>query len=129
MNEKGTSAIEFVLILPILLPILFGIIEYGWVMKTQIELNNAASEGARAVVKEEDAENPSYVAMAAMHEVLGPGMQIFFNIRTHTTVTTDADPSRVEVAITGWPYEPLTGFLPSALLPSTLSAKAVMAFP
>ena len=129
MNEKGTSAIELVLVLPILLPILFGIIEYGWVMKTQTELNNAVSEGARAVVKEEDAENPSYVAIAAMYEVLGPGSYIYYKLRVHTTVTTYADPSRVEVAITGWPYEPLTGFLPSALLPSTLSAKAVMAFP
>ena len=129
MNEKGIASIELVLVLPILLPILFGIIEYGWVMKTQIELNNAVSEGARAMIKEEDAENPSYVAMAAMFEVLGPSNYIFYKIRTHTTVTTYTDPSRAEVAISGWDYDPLTGFLPSALLPSALSAKAVMAFP
>ena len=129
MNEKGTSAIELVLVLPILLSILFGIIEYGWVMKTQTELNNAVSEGARAVVKEEDAENPSYVAMAAMYEVLGPSFGVLAKIRTHTKVTPYADPSRVKVAITNWPYKPLTGFLPSAVLPSALSAKAVMAFP
>ena len=123
------ASIELVLVLPILLLILFGIIEYGWVMKTQTELNNAVSEGARAVVKEEDAENPSYVAMAAMYEVLGPGNFIFYMLREHTTVTTYTVPSRAEVAISGWPYVPLTGFLPSALLPSALSAKAVMAFP
>jgi hypothetical protein len=33
------------------------------------------------------------------------------------------------VAVTGWDYDSLTGFFPSAMLPSTLSAKAVMAFP
>ena len=125
MNEKGIASIELVLVLPILLLILFGIVEYGWVMKTQVNLNNAASEGARAVIKEQDADDLEQVAEAAITEVIGNSAKVI----VCTTVTTDTAPSRVKVAISGWPYVPLTGFLPPALLPSALSAKAVMAFP
>ena len=125
MNEKGTSAIEFVLILPILLPILFGIIEYGWVMKTQLNLNNAASEGARAVIKEVDAEDPEQVAEAAITEVIGEPAKV----NACTTVIIDVNPSRAVITISGWTYDPLTGFLPSGMLPSVLSATAVMVFP
>ncbi len=125
MNKNGATAIEFVLVLPILLSMLFGIIEYGWVMKTQINLNNAASEGVRAVVKEEDAEDLEQVAKAAITEVIGN----LTKVNTCTTVVTYTDPSRAAVAISGWTYDSLTGFLPSAVLPSVLSAKAVMVFP
>ena len=125
MNEKGIASIELVLVLPILLSILFGIIEYGWVMKTQIELNNAASEGVRAVVKEEDASDLEEIAETAVTEVIGNSAKVI----ACTKVTTNVNPSRAEVAISGWTYVPLTGFLPSVVLPSTLTAKAVMAFP
>lgn len=125
MNEKGTSAIEFVLILPILLPILFGIIEYGWVMNTQLNLNNAVSEGVRAVIKEKDAEDLEQVAEAAITEVIGNPAKV----NACTSVLIHDIPSRAEVDISGWAYEPLTGFFPSGALPSVLSATAVMVFP
>jgi len=44
---KGTSAVEFALILPVLILILFGIIEFGVIMYDQQVITNAAREGAR----------------------------------------------------------------------------------
>jgi Flp pilus assembly protein TadG len=49
-NHKGTSLIEFVLILPVLIVILFGIIEFAIVLFDKAMINNASREGARAGV-------------------------------------------------------------------------------
>lgn len=46
-HEKGAAAVEFALILPLLLFILFGTIEFGLVMFNKQVLTNASREGAR----------------------------------------------------------------------------------
>ena len=48
LNERGASAVEFALLLPVLMLILFGIIEFGMVMYSREVLTNASREGARA---------------------------------------------------------------------------------
>ncbi|HEY5183375.1 MAG TPA: TadE/TadG family type IV pilus assembly protein [Actinomycetes bacterium] len=50
LGADGAAAVEFVLILPILLLLLFGIISFGWVFSAQLTVNNAVREGARAAV-------------------------------------------------------------------------------
>ena len=47
-NERGAVAAEFALLLPVLLTILFGIIEFGMIMYGREVVTNAAREGARA---------------------------------------------------------------------------------
>ncbi|MDV3429335.1 MAG: pilus assembly protein [Bacillota bacterium] len=49
-NTKGQSLVEFALILPVLILIILGIIEFGWLLNGQITLTNAAREGARTSV-------------------------------------------------------------------------------
>lgn len=46
-SEKGASAVEFAIILPILVTIVFAIIEFGIVYNNWIALTHAAREGAR----------------------------------------------------------------------------------
>lgn len=46
-NERGASAVEFALLLPLLMMILFGIIEFGMALYRQAILTNASREGAR----------------------------------------------------------------------------------
>jgi len=46
-NEKGASAVEFALILPILVILVFGIIEFGIAYNNYISITHAAREGAR----------------------------------------------------------------------------------
>lgn len=48
LNERGAVAAEFALLLPLLLIILFGIIEFGMMMYGREIVTNAAREGARA---------------------------------------------------------------------------------
>ena len=46
-NEKGQSLIEFAIILPLLLLILMGILEFGIMLNSYLSINNSAREGAR----------------------------------------------------------------------------------
>jgi len=46
-KEKGASAVEFALILPILLMLVFGIFQFGIAYNNWIALTHAAREGAR----------------------------------------------------------------------------------
>ena len=48
LNERGASAVEFAILLPVLLLILFGIIEFGMMMYGREIVTNATREGARA---------------------------------------------------------------------------------
>jgi len=47
-NQKGASAVEFALILPLLVVLLFGIVEFGLLMYNTQVITNASREGARA---------------------------------------------------------------------------------
>ena len=46
-RDRGTAAVEFALVLPVLLLIVFGIIDFGRALNAQIELTGAAREGVR----------------------------------------------------------------------------------
>ena len=46
-DEKGASAVEFALLLPLLVLIIFGIIEFGLILFNQQVITNASREGAR----------------------------------------------------------------------------------
>lgn len=46
-SERGSALVEFALILPLLVLLLFGIIEFGLLLYNQQVLTNASREGAR----------------------------------------------------------------------------------
>jgi Flp pilus assembly protein TadG len=46
-DERGASAVEFALVVPILLMLVFGIIDFGLMIRANTVLANAAREGAR----------------------------------------------------------------------------------
>jgi Flp pilus assembly protein TadG len=47
--DRGAVAVEFALLLPLLLLILLGIIDFGRILNAQVTLTQAAREGARLV--------------------------------------------------------------------------------
>ncbi len=48
--RSGISTVELAMVLPLLLVLLFGIIEFGLIVKDVMGINQAAREGARAAV-------------------------------------------------------------------------------
>lgn len=47
-KRRGASIVEFALIVPVVLAILIGILESGWMSKNYLSVANAAREGARS---------------------------------------------------------------------------------
>lgn len=47
---KGAAVVELAVVLPLLLTIVFGIIEFGWVFMVRETLVNASREGCRVAV-------------------------------------------------------------------------------
>lgn len=46
-EDRGAAAVEFALVVPILLVVLFGIIDFGFAINRYAIVNNAAREGVR----------------------------------------------------------------------------------
>ncbi|GAB4056324.1 TadE/TadG family type IV pilus assembly protein [Catellatospora paridis] len=66
-RDRGAAAVEMALVLPILLLLVFGIIDFGRMLSTQIKITEAAREGARAAT----ILNTSTAARARVATVLG----------------------------------------------------------
>ena len=49
-DQDGAAAVEFALLLPLLVVLLFGFIQFGTAFNTKIQATNAAREGARMAV-------------------------------------------------------------------------------
>jgi len=58
-NEKGASAVEFAIILPILIMLIFGIFQFGIAYNNYITITHAAREGARRAAVDLDISNLS----------------------------------------------------------------------
>ena len=48
VGDRGAAAVEFALVLPLLLILIFAIIDFGRMLNAKITLTEAAREGARA---------------------------------------------------------------------------------
>jgi hypothetical protein len=53
-EDQGSAAVEFVLVLPVLLLILFSIVDFGRLLNAKMVLSQAAHEGARAAAITDD---------------------------------------------------------------------------
>ena len=74
-NERGAVAAEFALILPVLLTILFGIIEFGMVMYGREVVTNATREGARAgIIQKIPAVTAGQITAVATNYLTGTGV-------------------------------------------------------
>ena len=51
-NQRGAAAVEFALLLPVLIMVLFGIIEFGVALSRQQVLATASREGARLGIRQ-----------------------------------------------------------------------------
>ena len=72
-NDRGAAAVEFAIVLPMLLLLLLGIMEFGRAYNVQLTLTNAAREGVRVMAITNDpakARAAAKSAAAALHPAL-----------------------------------------------------------
>jgi len=69
-GDRGAAAVEFALVLPVLLLIIFGIVDFGRMLAAKITLTEAAREGARAaaLVSQEEGEATVFEAVADLDD-------------------------------------------------------------
>ena len=53
-SERGQSLVEFALVVPVLLLLLFGIIDFGRVFHASLTIDHAGREAARAAKHRQD---------------------------------------------------------------------------
>ncbi|WP_024475597.1 TadE/TadG family type IV pilus assembly protein [Arthrobacter sp. CAL618] len=74
-SEAGAAAVEFALVVPLLLIILLGIVEFGRVFNAQIQVTSAARESVRvmAIQKEVDVAVSTAISSApGLNPALAP---------------------------------------------------------
>ena len=72
-GERGSNAVEFGLVVPILLVLVLGIVEFGHAFQVQGTLSAAAREGARAMALR-NSQGEAKDAVRAVAATLDPGI-------------------------------------------------------
>lgn len=110
----GATAVEFALLLPVLLAVLTGMLEFGRAMWMRQALQFAVEEAARHALVEEDASAAAIGAFAsARMDAVGPGMA-----GGSVTATLAADSVTVTASVD---FAPI---LPGLLPPGTVTLGA-----
>lgn len=120
-RATGIASLEFVIILPVLLILLFGVMEYGWMLTKSGEVVNAAREGAREGART-DATNADINAVVDQR-MADAGMGGYTT--TITNAAAVGDPVTVQITV---PYDgnlELTGFF-MVPVPGSLQASVSM---
>lgn len=108
-REKGASLVEFAMVAPFLILLLFGIIEFAWVFATNLDVKHGAREGARiTAVNTPDTGNVDLAAeICSRMELVGS------NTATSITWASDLTPAVGEgVTVTvSTPLTTLTGIM------------------
>jgi Flp pilus assembly protein TadG len=66
-RQSGAAVVEFALVLPVLFLVLFGAVQFGWLMNNYLLLTQAAAVGARLLASERGYTTPYSDTTAAVH--------------------------------------------------------------
>ncbi len=132
-EQRGTAAVEFAILLPVLCALILGMIDYGYFFFLNSTAVNAAREGARAgVVVTTTATAAQDVAVTvATNYLAAANIDVgtsCLNCATVSATYDDSDPDdeTIEVTVTIDPFTPLTGFLPASAMPSRATHTSTM---
>ena len=118
-EERGSVVVEFALVLPILVLLLFGMIEFGRGYNARIELVSAVREGARA-----GALGKNLSTIADTTKAAAPGLKTT-DITVASTTLCSVTPQPADITVTAtYPFHYEIPLFRSSTI--TLTAKAVM---
>jgi Flp pilus assembly pilin Flp len=115
-RQRGAAAVEFALIVPLLVSLVLGVIDFGMALGQNISLQGAAREGARQGVTQGDVLASAIQAKGLLDDTK---LQMAF------TVDTSEGAPGVMVVCLRYPQSSLSGFF-SWALDDFFEAKAVM---
>lgn len=125
-DERGVSSVEFALVLPLLLILMFGIIEFGLAWYSKQVVTNASREGARAGIVWQDPKMSDSEITAVVQNYL---TQSGFTQPVTVTVTgaggASGDPLTVRVSH-NYQFNVLPGFVTAVTGQVTIESTTVM---
>jgi Flp pilus assembly protein TadG len=74
--DRGSAAIEFAMIVPLVLALLLGTVEVAVIARTQLTVSQAAREGAREAATSTDPETAVAVVRRFLGDELAPGARV-----------------------------------------------------
>ena len=128
LNERGAVAAEFALLLPVLLMILFGTIEFGMIMYSRELITNASREGARAgIVQVIPKPTAGAITTIATNYLTGTGINLA-DVTIAVIGAGGANPATLTVTAT-YRYPWLIPYIPTVLglpTPFPLTGRTIM---
>ncbi|MGC4122013.1 MAG: pilus assembly protein [Myxococcales bacterium] len=118
-NQQGASAVEFALVLPLLLLLVMGTIDWGYYFFTEQIVVNASREGARAGSLATLGDASSQASVAAAQYLTRAGLD-----SSRATILATPRTDSIAVSIT-YPTGSLTG-LSTSWVPAAARADAEM---
>jgi Flp pilus assembly protein TadG len=120
-------AIEFAFLLPVVLGLLSGVVDWGWYLSREADLEDCTRDAARTGVLNTDASDPAVLAEQRLQESLSA---LGFDLAGATvTAAVEMDPTLDDEVLSvsvRLPHAPMIGLVPS---PSELTAQVVMLAP
>ena len=118
-SDRGSVAVEFALVLPILATLLIGVIEFGNAYGAQLAVTNAAREAARTMAVQNSTTAAQSSALTAAQALTRPAMTASEVTVSPTTCTAGA----TATVTIRYPFVFLTGFFGAGF---TMTGKAAM---
>jgi Flp pilus assembly protein TadG len=96
-NRKGQSLVETALVLPIILLLFCGIVDFGWILSNQLIVENGSREGARlgTVV----AEQSDYKTLISSRVLAVTPEYSHSGIGVTSTISNPTDPSSGDITV------------------------------
>jgi Flp pilus assembly protein TadG len=114
LRQRGTTVVEFALIFPLFMTVLFGVIEYGWIFYQRFNIANAVRDGVRQGVTVSQTASPdprSFAVQKTQVDLAAVGIP-----QATITLTAQyqgASPTKTMTLTAVMPYHPLLGFVPT----------------
>jgi hypothetical protein len=100
LGERGAAAVEFALVLPLLILLFIGIVEFSQALQVQARLSAAAREGARVVALTSDPAKAITAVHGAVDSLDFPDSQISISPDACPSTDPTDPPETVTVTVT-----------------------------
>ena len=91
-TESGASLVEFAIVLPLLIVLLFGIVEFGWAFAQNLDVKHVAREvGRLAAVNAPDSEIQDRTCGSDIANITGASVTTTGSAGDPATITVTAD--------------------------------------